>query len=80
MQQFRTDSLFPQGQKFHDMIAKGNSASFEQAVQELLQSKKRPAKQKPENPCGFKHVPQTRFQTLLGGRFDGWRRQQGGVF
>ena len=71
MQQFRTDSLFPQGHKFHDMIAKGNSASFEQAVQELSQSKKRPAvffektKQKPE--AVFYMFPEAFSNAFRGG-------------
>ena len=35
-----TDEKSLVGHRFHDMVAKGNSASFEQALQELSQSKK----------------------------------------
>ena len=73
----------PQGHRFHDMVAKGNSASFEQALQELSQSKKRPFsvffKRKHGRP--WKNMFEKGcFQTFLGRKNDPWRQENGGVF
>lgn len=73
----------PQGHRFHDMVAKGNSASFEQALQELSQSKKRPFSvffnEKHGRP--WKNMFEKGcFQTFLGHKNDPWRQENGGVF